>query len=45
MQICRRAGTYDLQVEHVLTAAEGHFIAGFLEGEAHLGIVEQNGGQ
>ena len=28
-----------------ISDAEGHFIAGFMEGEAHLGIVEANGGQ
>jgi hypothetical protein len=34
-----------LQVNRPISAAEGHFIAGFIEGEGHLGIVEQNGGQ
>jgi hypothetical protein len=34
-----------LQVNPVLSAADGHFIAGFIEGEAHLGLAEQNGGQ
>jgi hypothetical protein len=34
-----------LQVKTALRKAEGHFIAGFIEGEAHLGVVEQNGGQ
>jgi hypothetical protein len=33
-----------LQVNR-LSDAEGHFIAGFLEGEAHFGITEANGGQ
>ena len=28
-----------------LSHADGHFIAGFLEGEAHFGITESNGGQ
>ena len=28
-----------------LSDADGHFIAGFLEGEAHFGITEANGGQ
>ena len=28
-----------------LSDADGHFIAGFLEGEAHFGIGEANGGQ
>ena len=32
-------------MKYGLTAAEGHFIAGFIEGESHLGIVEENGGQ
>jgi hypothetical protein len=35
---------YDLQVDR-LSNADGHFIAGFLEGEAHFGITEGNGGQ
>src|SRR5205085_12135731 len=29
----------------VLSDTEGHFVAGFIDGEAHLAIVEQNGGQ
>jgi hypothetical protein len=33
-----------LQVNR-LCDADGHFIAGFLEGEAHFGITEANGGQ
>ena len=28
-----------------ISAAEGHFIAGFVEGEGHFGITEANGGQ
>jgi hypothetical protein len=34
-----------LQVDRALSEDEGHFIAGFMEGEAHFGLVEQNGGQ
>jgi hypothetical protein len=34
-----------LQVDRAISADEGHFIAGFIEGEAHFGIVEANGGQ
>jgi hypothetical protein len=45
MSVCRRGKRYDLQVNRPITTAEGHFIAGFIEGEGHLGIVEQNGGQ
>jgi hypothetical protein len=33
-----------LQVNR-LSDADGHFIAGFLAGEAHFGIAEANGGQ
>lgn len=32
-------------MDRAISEAEGHFIAGFIEGEAHLGIVEANGGQ
>ena len=32
-------------MNRLISAAEGHFIAGFIEGEGHLGIAEQNGGQ
>jgi hypothetical protein len=34
-----------LQVDRAISAEEGHFIAGFIEGEGHLGIAEANGGQ
>jgi hypothetical protein len=34
-----------LQVKADLSHIDGHFIAGFVDGEAHLGVVEQNGGQ
>jgi hypothetical protein len=34
-----------LQVFRGISEAEGHFIAGFVEGEGHLGIAEANGGQ
>jgi len=34
-----------LQVNRIVRASEGHFIAGFIEGEGHFGIVEANGGQ
>jgi hypothetical protein len=40
----RRSERYDLQVNR-LSDADGHFIAGFLAGEAHFGIAEANGGQ
>jgi hypothetical protein len=41
----RRPERYDLQVDRALSASEGHFIAGFIEGEGHFGITEANGGQ
>jgi hypothetical protein len=41
----RRCESYDLQVKTDLSHIDGHFIAGFIEGEAHLAVVEQNGGQ
>jgi hypothetical protein len=44
-EYCRRAERYDLQVDRVISEAEGHFIAGFIEGEGHFGIAEANGGQ
>jgi hypothetical protein len=34
-----------LQVDRAISASEGHFIAGFIEGEGHFGIAEANGGQ
>jgi hypothetical protein len=34
-----------LQVKTDLRDTDGHFIAGFIGGEAHLAVVEQNGGQ
>ena len=34
-----------MQVFPAISAAEGHFIAGFVEGEGHFGITEANGGQ
>jgi hypothetical protein len=34
-----------LQVDRAISTEEGHFIAGFIEGEGHFGIVEANGGQ
>jgi hypothetical protein len=34
-----------LQVIRSVSATEGNFIAGFVEGEGHFGIAEQNGGQ
>jgi hypothetical protein len=44
-QIVRRSERYDLQVDHAISADEGNFIAGFIEGEGHFGIAEANGGQ
>ena len=32
-------------MNRLLSASEGHFIAGFIEGEGHFGISEANGGQ
>jgi hypothetical protein len=34
-----------LQVDRAISESEGHFIAGFIEGEAHFAITESNGGQ
>ena len=34
-----------MQVNRPISAAEGHFIAGFIEGEGHFGLTEANGGQ
>src|SRR5688572_14523907 len=41
----RRSECNHLQVERVTTEREGHFVAGFIEGEGHFGIPEANGGQ
>jgi hypothetical protein len=35
----------DLQFASSIGGFEGHLLAGFLEGEIHLGVCEQNGGQ
>lgn len=35
----------DLQFASSMGGFEGHLLAGFLEGEIHLGVAEQNGGQ
>jgi hypothetical protein len=32
-------------VDRPISALEGHFIAGFIEGDAHFGVGESNGGQ
>ncbi len=44
-RIVRRSERYDLQVDRAISADEGNFVAGFIEGEGHFGIAEANGGQ